>query len=146
VAYTWGMLLSRPINYTRPLLELMQDWTMNVLWTPRTIHLKFEIVILLIRINAYFQYGKSVSRILDSRTLLFMYYNVFIRRRIRDQQREGNISGYKRRLLLHPGMIYGKLSSEIYNILKIQILRKSCFFRVITQYRSAKVNRHLGDR
>jgi hypothetical protein len=38
---------------------------------------------------------------------------------LRDQQREGNISGYERRLLLYPGMIYGKLRSETYNVLKI---------------------------
>jgi hypothetical protein len=33
---------------------------MNVLGTPRTVPSRFEIIILLIRVNAYFQYGEKI--------------------------------------------------------------------------------------
>jgi hypothetical protein len=118
---------------------------MNALGTPRTMPSRFEIIILLIRVNAYFQYGKKVFRMLYSSTLLFMYYNVFIRRSItRSAKREKYIWLWQGIAITYTVDIW-KTQRRIYYILKLRMLLKSSVFWDITQCSSVKLNRRLGD-
>jgi hypothetical protein len=120
---------------------------MNVLGTRRTIPSRFEIIIILIRVNAYFQYGKKVFRMLYSRTLLFMYYNIFIRRSItRSAKREKCIWVWQAIAIAYSVDVW-KTQRRTYTtcILKLRILLKSSLFWNITQYCSVKLNRRLGD-
>jgi hypothetical protein len=95
----------------------MKDGIISVLGIARTIPARFEIIILLIKFNAYFRYGKKVFRMLYSRILLLMYFNVFIRRA--HYAIERNVFGCDKGLPLGPELMSGRLGSGTYNILKL---------------------------
>jgi hypothetical protein len=89
-------------------------------------------------------WGKSVFRMLYSSTLLFMYYNVFIRRRI---TRSANRETYTYIRIWH-GIAFTytvdiwKTQKRIYNILKLKI--KFCLLGY-KACSSVKLNQRLGD-